>query len=458
MNESSASNRSVARRVTLLSLAMIAGVLIAASVAIGVITQRNARDQVVNMVGDKAQSLVNAADTTDATNRELIRRAHQAFQQNFEPTLILDEATSELKNYGSKVNDDYSIVDKFTKDTGSVATVFARKGDDFVRVTTSLKKQDGERAQGTLLDRTHPAYPLVLAGKPYTGRADLFGKPYMTHYEPVKDLAGKIVGILFVGNDISLFLAGLQKQVTDAHFFETGGFYVIDPRNALANAVFLVHPTARGKKVLEAFPQSEKFFSALAATSGGFVADADAILNPAGGGDEWAVMRKTKSNGWWVVAEVSNQQAMAQHHAGMVMIWVSLALAVVLLGVGLFLVLRHSVSRPLRELTSAITTVAHGDLTQEFRTTRRDEIGALVREVESMRKRYLQMMLQVRTSVDSITTASAEIAMGNTDLSHRTEQTAANLQTTASSMEQLTGTVQQTSNSAHTANQLASSA
>ncbi|HSV53510.1 MAG TPA: methyl-accepting chemotaxis protein, partial [Burkholderiaceae bacterium] len=47
---------------------------------------------------------------------------------------------------------------------------------------------------------------------------------------------------------------------------------------------------------------------------------------------------------------------------------------------------------------------------------------------------------------------------GNTDLSHRTEQTAANLQTTASSMEQLTGTVQQTSNSAHTANQLASSA
>ncbi len=57
---------------------------------------------------------------------------------------------------------------------------FARTGDDFIRVTTSLKKQDGERAYKTLLDRNHPAYSLMQEGKTYIGRASLFGKEYMT--------------------------------------------------------------------------------------------------------------------------------------------------------------------------------------------------------------------------------------------------------------------------------------
>ncbi|MBK1690334.1 methyl-accepting chemotaxis protein [Rubrivivax gelatinosus] len=64
----------------------------------------------------------------------------------------------------------------------------------------------------------------------------------------------------------------------------------------------------------------------------------------------------------------------------------------------------------------------------------------------------------VRTSADSIRTASSEIATGNLDLSQRTEQTAGNLQQTASSMVQLTGNVQQSADAARQANQLAGSA
>ncbi|KPF42235.1 chemotaxis protein, partial [beta proteobacterium AAP65] len=65
---------------------------------------------------------------------------------------------------------------------------------------------------------------------------------------------------------------------------------------------------------------------------------------------------------------------------------------------------------------------------------------------------------EVRLSAESIGTAAQEIAAGNTDLSHRTEQGAGALQQTASSMVQISATVRQTAESARTADQLANSA
>jgi methyl-accepting chemotaxis protein len=61
-------------------------------------------------------------------------------------------------------------------------------------------------------------------------------------------------------------------------------------------------------------------------------------------------------------------------------------------------------------------------------------------------------------SAQSVGTASREIAMGNADLSHRTERHASSLEQTASSMEVLTQTVSKTASSALVANRLAESA
>jgi methyl-accepting chemotaxis protein-2 (aspartate sensor receptor) len=141
-----------------------------------------------------------------------------------------------------------------------------RKGDDFERISTSLKKENGERAMGTLLARKHPAYPLMLEGKTFTGHAVLFGKPYMTHYEALKDDAGKVVGILFIGFDMADFQTALDKLVAEARFFETGGTYVIDPGTSNEDAVFVSHPSAAGKKVLEVNPQAEAMLTELRAS------------------------------------------------------------------------------------------------------------------------------------------------------------------------------------------------
>ena len=121
-------------------------------------------------------------------------------------------------------------------------------------------------------------------------------------------------------------------------------------------------------------------------------------------------------------------------------------------------VMQRRVVQDLARAVHVSTAVAAGQLTVEVPSRGDDEIGDLLRSQSHMVAQLRESMQTVRLANDSISNAAHEIATGNTDLSGRTEQAASALQRTASSMEQLTGTVRQTADSARTANQLAASA
>ncbi|MBW8461138.1 methyl-accepting chemotaxis protein [Acidovorax sp.] len=135
-------------------------------------------------------------------------------------------------------------------------------------------------------------------------------------------------------------------------------------------------------------------------------------------------------------------------------------LSMVLLAVGIFLAWRlvHSITVPLDQAVETIDAIAAGDLTQELQSTRKDEFGHMLRSLSAMSARLRTVVSEVRHGVDSVSSASVEIANGNHDLSARTEQTASNLEETAASMEQLTATVSQSADTARQANQLAGTA
>ncbi|MES2113577.1 MAG: methyl-accepting chemotaxis protein [Pseudomonadota bacterium] len=114
-----------------------------------------------------------------------------------------------------------------------------------------------------------------------------------------------------------------------------------------------------------------------------------------------------------------------------------------------------------RELDRGVAVaekLAVGDLSVEQRVDRDDELGRLMRAMNGISDGLSRVIGTVRRSVDTITTASAEIAAGNLDLSARTESQASALEQTAASMEELTGTVRQNADNARRANQLAVSA
>jgi methyl-accepting chemotaxis protein-1 (serine sensor receptor) len=81
--------------------------------------------------------------------------------------------------------------------------------------------------------------------------------------------------------------------------------------------------------------------------------------------------------------------------------------------------------------------------------------GSVMASMQAMHAALTRLVTEVRAGVDSVATASAQIAAGNHDLSSRTEQQASSLQQTAASMEQMTSAVRTNADSARQADELA---
>ena len=154
---------------------------------------------------------------------ELAQRAHIKFvhTEKAKPTTEIEstsgmmiEAASPILDDAGKIiavvyggvllNRNYDIVDKVKatvfrsmrykgKDTGTT-TIFQKD----LRISTNVLLPDGNRAIGTRV--SEEVYRTVLVeGMTWIGRAFVVNDWYLTAYEPIRDIDGAIVGILYVG-------------------------------------------------------------------------------------------------------------------------------------------------------------------------------------------------------------------------------------------------------------------
>ncbi|RYE70906.1 MAG: methyl-accepting chemotaxis protein, partial [Oxalobacteraceae bacterium] len=152
---------SVGTRISAVTFAL-AGVIIA--VLIGTITLSTSSMLEKRAMESVTSELKGVANTVELFNKTVSSQAvsfGRIFSSGLTGAYTLDEATTvdiggrqvpTLSVGGKPLNLDFTVPDSFTERTGANATVFAVAGDDFVRVTTSVKKENGDRAVGTALD------------------------------------------------------------------------------------------------------------------------------------------------------------------------------------------------------------------------------------------------------------------------------------------------------------------
>lgn len=128
--------------------------------------------------------------------------------------------------------------------------------------------------------------------------------------------------------------------------------------------------------------------------------------------------------------------------------------------VAAFLVLIYLTSRqivnPIKTCLEHAMKIAGGDLTAEINVHSNDETGKLISAIKDMQTKIYSVLKKVIESSHSLSVSAGEISSTALDLSERTNEQAANVEETTSSMEEIAATISQNTQNAKDTDKIAS--
>ena len=138
------------------------------------------------------------------------------------------------------------LVDEVFDLVGGTVTVFQRMNGagDMLRVSTNVRKLDGDRAIGTYIPavnpdgQPNPVVSTVLRGETYRGRAFVVNAWYQTVYEPIRDASGAVVGVLYVGLEQEA-IDELRESIVKTVVGQTGYVWVIGTQGSEKGAYII---------------------------------------------------------------------------------------------------------------------------------------------------------------------------------------------------------------------------
>jgi methyl-accepting chemotaxis protein len=236
---------------------------------------------------DQVESMLIVLQTVDnlssqsvhSAMRVLLQEGARAGAPDIDKTAMLEgQAVPDLRLAGSSQVGNFALVDHLKQLAGCTATLFVKRGDQFVRISTNVPRPDGSRAIGTVLDPAGKAYAAIQKEEAFYGVVDILGKPYMTGYEPMQNAAKQTIGIWYVGYPLTA-VGDLGERIANAKILDHGfvallhadGRIIFKPQQVTEDAIRnrLDHSQAAswtvlskpfekwGYTLLAAYPQSD---------------------------------------------------------------------------------------------------------------------------------------------------------------------------------------------------------
>ncbi|MDR0996054.1 MAG: methyl-accepting chemotaxis protein [Zoogloeaceae bacterium] len=394
--------------------------------------------------------VANYAETLEQYAQAVGKQFHAGFSghlalEGAQRTVSGGRAAPLLQEDGKTLNNDFQAVDALLAQTHAVGTVFVRDGEEFVRISTSLKNEQGARALGTTLAHTHPAYALLLSGQSYTGPARLFGRDYMTHYAPLFDAGGKVIAVAFIGVDFTDGLTLLKDALRNTSIGKSDQIVVIDAGHD--GAVALIHPTLEGKplgdltdalgnrpvrRMIE--QKSGSMWQEVADGQGGFKR-------------QLSVWRTFDKWHWLIVASVDESEIWGKTRHAVLGIAAGSLIIILVLATVIALVLKRLVARPLGQASTIMRALSEGNLKAADALPRRtgaDEVGHLFAAIETTCANLRDLLgaihgnvAALHTEAETLSVAAEQAQRGASGQNAQASEMAAAMQEIASSIEQV---------------------
>ncbi|MDI7863454.1 methyl-accepting chemotaxis protein [Rhizobiaceae bacterium n13] len=329
---------------------------------------------------------------------------------------------------GQSDHGDHDLVDRTASSIGGVATVFEKQGGDYIRVSTNVKKENGDRATGTKLAADSPAQPLLGRGEAYFGPALLFNRDFMTGYFPLTDAAGAVNGVLFVGVPMEVYA---QQMVTAAYIVI--GTSVIAMVIVGLLALFAIRALVRPLGILTGTVRQLSDGNHEVAIPYGSMTNEFGNIARA-----LEVFRNNAREKERVEASSASHRAEAEQERRL-----------------------HDAEKHKRdeeidfavgELGSALARLSQGDLSRTIDQSFSGRLEQLRLDFNDSILRLRETLSMVRSSTLSLQKSSADLSHSSSELSRRTETQAASLEETAAAVDEITVTVRSSAERAREAN------
>ncbi len=406
---------------------------------------RQINQQVIYMTEAYASALEGAAEIVGA---QFTASLPSDIRIDSDREYISGAMTAPELSYGETVlNNDFELADRFTANTAAVATIFVRKGDDLVRISTSLKKENGERAIGTMLDRQHPAWGALMNGQGYTGRAFLFGNDYMTRYLPLKDDSGRLIGATFIGINFTEGLKSLKQKIESIRVGKTGYVFVLETGAEAGKAI--IHPRQEGQNLFETKdPAGRSVIRDMVEQKSG-VFQYEWPGDRGGFGKKFAVAQTFDPWDWLVVTDIDADEIAAETGTVRVLFLTTGALVVIVLALCIFFSTRVWVSAPLRRAVEITRRVAAGDLAVHIETNNRDEVGKLFEATAEMCANLRAMIGGINTNIDNLLNEAHALATASVHATRIAGDQSASATAMASAIQEVAASIEEVSAHAH---------
>jgi HAMP domain-containing protein len=313
------------------------------------------------------------------------------------------------------------VVDDVTKLVGETATIFQRLNErgDMLRVATTVQTSENKRAIGTYIPAfnpdgaKNPVISAILMGNTYHGRAFVVNAWYLTAYEPLMDVKGNLVGMLYVGIKQKAVEARVRQAILQTKVGKTGYVYVLQGGGQNRGHYVISYKGERDGEDIWSSKDSDGHYviqeiigKAKTLKTGDMTTVRYRWQNPGEKNPRWKIAHIAYYEPWdWVIGtgvyedELHAYSILLENGRKQMINGMGLAgiLITVLVGMtGIFIA--WSITRPVRQMTRVAEKIIGGDLNQVVDVESQDEIGVLARTFNLMTGKIQQSMENLRKS------------------------------------------------------------
>ncbi|WP_419777381.1 methyl-accepting chemotaxis protein [Malaciobacter marinus] len=398
-------------------------------IGMNIFTASYTHDIITNKVNNQLEQRLDEIHTTVTIYDDLIKDTaddlHKAFKSQFN-SFEVDEnrqisvnnvITNVLISNNTVLNNNKDYVDNYTKLQGSIGSIFIKKGDEFISISTSMKKPDGTRPLGSTIRKGSPAYDALLKKENYFGAVHLFNQEYMSVYSPIIK-NNKIIGALYIGYNYTRSFNTLKDNLKSKVIGKTGHLFIVST-NKNTKGSYIINRNDYEKNILND-PDAKKYIDKLFASEKGSLTYARVDKNSGEKYQRTLIFKNYDSRDWKIVLRATKREFFQESTEFITTLIIISIFSIVLITALILYVIKKLIKNPINKFQKGLIEFFkflnnEKENTNTINIDTNDEIGSMAKLVNENIKQIEKNINKDKMLISNTVEVASEVNKGFLD-------------------------------------------